>query len=118
MRLPTIQFNAFTKEERFELTSVIRTIFQNNHGWILDTHSFSNLSLCFHFEVNQSSMKALYQALSESGLDWTSRTERQWLESLEAAERAGEGELFKGSLQLTFVHDKPPLRQKIPAIPS
>jgi hypothetical protein len=81
-------------------------------AWVLNVKQFSNVSICFNFEVPALKAPRLGDALVAVGLhlieDGVSSVDDQ----------TGSGVVdVAGTLQITFIHDEPDLRIEVPAIP-
>lgn len=115
MRPLRLQLNASTQQERHAMTKLMCDRIQEADGWILDTHSFSNLSLCLHFELPPAQLSTLLDTLEADGLRWTSQSTarvQEW-----QTKRKPSTELCIGTLQVAFVHNEPDQKQVIPAVP-
>ena len=85
-------------------------------GWLLDTHSFSSLSICLHFELSPNQLSSLLNTLEQNGLRWISQSTARVEERQE--QRKPSIELCMETLQVAFVHSEPDQTQTIPAVPS
>jgi hypothetical protein len=85
-------------------------------GAILDSHMFSNLSICLNVELAVVKIEMLYDALTATGLRLSEESRRllenccEGLEQLEEKVRASE---VWGMLAITLIHTEPDLRIEV-----
>jgi len=98
----------------------VRTEIEASGAWVIDVKLFSNMSVCFNFEIPIDRTERLREALAKTALHLTGESEHSFAAIRELRESALEGVLVKdiaGSLQITFVHNEPDLRIEVPSIP-
>ena len=99
------------------MTSRARSAITDSGGWILDVKMFSNVSLCFRFEIPAVRLERLRDGLAKTGL----RLSKASIDALTSLSRGPAEEIqsvdIAGSLQITFVHNEPDLRVEVPPIP-
>lgn len=106
-----LQWNAVATGNRLETAARARQALAAAGAWILDHHTFSNLSLSIAFEISPAALPRLMDELDAAGISLT-RSSRAQL-----AEPDPETGLAPASLQITFIHDEPDLRDVVPAVP-
>jgi len=94
----------------------VRSAITDGGGWILDVKLFSNISICFNFEIPPTRLEQLREMLVNTGL----RLSDDSIQSLSNSSPRISGpsdENTAGSLQITFIHSEPDLRIQVPPIP-
>lgn len=109
-----LRLNGTTKNDRHQVIEAVKDAIAVNGGWILDFTQFSNLSICFRFELPREKVAMLGSALSEANLQ-LSESATLAIREL-TGEEVGATDLL-ATLQITFVHDEPDLRIPVPMIP-
>jgi len=95
----------------------VRTAITASGAWVVDVNLFSNVSVCFNFEVPSSRVEQLRDALAATDLHFTKESEGS-LASLPDRDHARSQAVdVTGSLQITFIHNEPDLRIEVPRIP-
>lgn len=83
-------------------------------GWVEDVHFFSNLAVNLRCVVLPPAVARLGEALTKLGIGLTAAD----TEALRrAAAQLTVDEEVRFSLQITFVHQEPPLRRHVPSVP-
>jgi len=82
-------------------------------AWIVRVTSFSNMSICFNFEIPGSSISRLRDALAKTQLQLSIETVNG-LDSLALQNLSGD---IAGSLQITLMNNEQDLKFPVPAIP-
>jgi len=113
-----MRINAVTRENRDEMMIRVRTAISASGAWIVDVKLFSNVSVCFSFELPSSRAGHLREALLATELHLTKESD-DLLSSLpgpgfDACESQGD---IAGTLQITFIHSEPDLKIDVPRIP-
>jgi hypothetical protein len=112
---PSLRLNGATRADRLTITAKIRDIIVTEcHGWIGDFYQYSNTSLCLHFEIPAERVPALHNALSEAAIGFGPDADEAY-QCISSADR--KSDFVPCILQITFIHDEPDLRRKIPAVP-
>lgn len=109
------RITGFTRLNRGEAIALIRDAIGSYGGFILDSHMYSNAMLAINFEIRASSIGSLVQSLECAGL--TMSLESASDGSDPGASSAGPDPIVPGSLNVNFIHDDPPLRIEVPAVP-
>lgn len=115
-----IRLSASTRGDRNQTIWQVSEAVSNSGGYILDHQIFSNISICFRFELPARNIDRLHAALALPDLRLSIESERLisiWSNEKEELELESQGTAIAGSLQITFIHDDPDLRITIPAIP-
>lgn len=86
-------------------------------AWIVDVKLFSNVSVCFNFEVPTSQVKRLRDALTATDLHFTTDSAASFASAVDRKSADSQAADTAGSLQITFVHNEPDLRIEVPQIP-
>ena len=89
-------------------------------AWVVDVKLFSNVSVCFSFEVPGSHVEQLREALATTGLHLTNDSVDSLVSLLDpdAPDTDGsQGRDIAGTLQITIIHNEPDLRIEVPQIP-
>lgn len=110
------RLNASTRTDRHESMALIRETFAEHSGWILDVHLFSNISVNFNFEIELSHLFDVVGALEERGVKFNRRS-HAFLDEQKGQLEGQDIPNSMGTLQVTFIHNDPDLRQVIPAVP-
>lgn len=108
--MPWLELHGLARGERLDAVARIRFALTGSGGWIIGHQQFSNVSLCVQFEMESGHRAALSAALRHAGLELDPRSEAE----LDAGPDAG---LWRGSLQISFIHDEPDLAVPPPAVP-
>ena len=82
-------------------------------AWIVRVTSFSNMSICFNFEIPGKSILQLLDALTSEQLQLSLESINQ----LEAIALRNLTSDVSGSLQITIMHNEPDLKIPVPTIP-
>lgn len=110
-----LKLNAVTKEDRNEMIARVREAMAAGGAWILDTKQFSNVSICFNFEIPERKATRLRDELLAIGLRLMEDAEDS-LAIVRDTSESGVPDLA-GTLQITFIHNEPDLRIEVPPIP-
>jgi hypothetical protein len=110
-----LRINAVTKEDRSEMISRVKEAMSTSGAWVLDVKQFSNVSICFNFEFPGRNAARLRDALTSTGLRLTEESDNSISSVSDLI--ASDGADISGTLQITFVHNEPDMRIKVPAIP-
>lgn len=110
---PILRLSASTRVDRNEIISKVQETCASHSAWITDYHLFSNVAMNIQFEVATQKLNDWIEALTEVGLRFGTRS----MEQVKARPREGVLEEYKGTLEITFIHDKPDMRQIIPSVP-
>jgi hypothetical protein len=89
-------------------------------AWVIDVKLFSNVSVCFNFEIPSSRTAQLREALAAIELHLTKESDDSFASLLEHHESDAGGLQepdIAGTLQITFIHNEPDLRIEVPQIP-
>ena len=113
VRTPVLRLNAVTKESRDETICRVKGSMDACGAWILNVTSFSNMSICFNFEIPGSSIPHLRDALAKTELLLSAET----IDDLESVALRNLRSDVAGSLQITLMHNEPDLKIPVPAIP-
>ncbi|MBD3887234.1 hypothetical protein IFO70_37225 [Phormidium tenue FACHB-886] len=108
-----LQLSGLTRANRIQMSDRVSEAI-NQAGWITNFHLYSNILICINFELPLSKLSKLAASLQETGLHLSQ-------ESLEQLRPANNSTLkqqeLAGTLQITFIHDKPDLIREVPAVP-
>ncbi|MEK6321312.1 MAG: hypothetical protein AABN33_06470 [Acidobacteriota bacterium] len=89
-------------------------------AWVLDVKLFSNVSVCFNFEIPIDHTEQLREALAATGLHLTRESHESFASFCERKESGAEGSQaidIAGTLQIIFIHNEPDLIIEVPRIP-
>lgn len=110
-----LRIAGFTRVPHIEMIARVRDAISSNDGFILDSHMFSNAMLSISFEIRGRDVESLATAISAAGL---------LLDAQSTSRLAGWDAtmidpdfVMPGALSINFVHDDPPLRIEVPAVP-
>jgi hypothetical protein len=98
----------------------VRTAISASGAWVVDVKLFSNVSVCFNFEVPGRRLTQFREALAATGLHLTKESYNSFAGLLDHDESAADGSQttdIAGSLQITFIHNDPDLKIEVPPIP-
>lgn len=115
MRRQFLMLEGVTKRARHEVTIDIRDAISSAGGWIIDQTFFSNIAVATRFSLPPRGLGELERCVAAAavGLDDQSLARlRQAMDDSPAAEPE-----VTASLNITFSHNEPDLRQEIPAVP-
>jgi len=115
MVINQLRINAVTREDRNEMISRAKEAMTASGAWVLDVKQFSNVSVCFNFEIPRCNAARLRDALVSAGLRLISESDDSF--SRVCDQTASEGADVAGTLQITFIHNEPDLRIEVPSIP-
>src|SRR5258707_2922649 len=73
--LNQLRLNAVTREDRNEMNSRVKQAMNASGAWVLDVRQFSNVSVCFNFEIPGRNAARLHGALASAGLRLTQESE-------------------------------------------
>ncbi len=104
-----------TRHERHRVIAEIGEAISAAGGWIVDHTSFSNIAIAIRFSLPPRGLDEWRRRIEASGV----RLDEASLAHLrQAFEDALENdEEMSASLNVTFIHDEPDLRQVVPAVP-
>jgi hypothetical protein len=115
-----LQLNSMTNVNRHEMISLVKDALSKGGGYIIDFHMFSNAAICINFEISSGNIGDFYASLISTGLhlekescDLLADCSRQLKEDVEKAMASG----VTGTLNITFIHNDPDLKIKVPPIP-
>ncbi|MEK6286440.1 MAG: hypothetical protein AABO57_11915 [Acidobacteriota bacterium] len=98
----------------------VRSALAASAAWVLDVKQFSNVSVCFSFEIPGNRVARLREALAAADLRLTRESNDSFASFSASNESAGEGSQttdVAGTLQITFIHNEPDLKIEVPRIP-
>lgn len=110
-----IRIAGFTRLQRGEAIALISDAINSYGGFILDSHMYSNSMLAISFEIRASNISSLVQTLVLAGLSMSLETGSDASDL--GAPRDGPDLIVPGSMNVNFIHDDPPLRIEVPAVP-
>lgn len=105
--------NAVTRVNRDEMIARVRTAMTASGAWVIDVKLFSNISVCFNFEMPASQTERLRDALAATDLHLTKESHASIANLLQCGSTGD----VRGSLQITFIHNDPDLKIEVPRIP-
>lgn len=112
-----LRLTTSTKEERHSAINRIREAMTKSGAVILDFKMFSNRLINFVFEIPHGRIPDLFCGLTGIGLNVLEEDGSSFLNT--AGQHAGEvpdpDRDIPGTLQITFIHNDPDLRIKVPA---
>ena len=109
-----LRINAVTKDDRNEMISRVKEAMTASGAWVLDVKQFSNVSVCFNFEIPSCNTARLRDALVSAGLRLISESNDSFSS---VSDQTDDDVDVAGTLQITFIHNEPDLRIKVPSIP-
>lgn len=115
-----IQLSSVTSVNRHEMISRVKEAISKGGGYITEIHMFSNAAVCINFEVSINSIGNFYTSLVSTSLRLDPESCdllagcSQKLKELEDGFKAAD---VMGTLNITFIHNEPDLRIKVPPIP-
>ncbi|PKR54760.1 hypothetical protein [Thalassospira marina] len=114
MRRQHLAFQAITSKDRHLVGRQIQDALTLAGGWVDDARFYSNKMTTIRFTLIGRDVAVFLGKLQEDGLkvEEVSRPGN----AISAAAGAGDAEI-SGSIQITFLHDEPDLKQVIPAVP-
>ena len=110
-----LRIAGFTRVPHIEMIARVRDAISSSGGFILDSYMFSNALLSINFEIHGRDVGSLAAAISAAGLRFDAQSTSRlanW-----DAETVGPDFVMPGALSINFVHDDPPLRIEVPAVP-
>ncbi len=110
----TLRICGFTRVPHVEMIAAIRDAINSSGGCVLDSHLFSNAVLSIQAEIRADNVPRLFSSLEDAGLhvDATTAASRDsWRIDTEA------DAVVNVALSVNFLHDDPPLRIEVPAVP-
>jgi hypothetical protein len=115
MVINQLRINAVTREERTEMISQVKEAMTASGAWVLDVRQFSNVSVCFSFEMPGRKAARLRDELVAIGLHLMEDGDDS---PASVRDQSGSDSAdVTGTLQITFIHNEPDLRIEVPAIP-
>lgn len=112
-----LRINALTRADRAEMIPRLRDAVLGSGGWITDARLFSNTSVSLHFEMSAGHVQRLRETLRALPLSLSEESRRALEDARALPDYARDGGELRGSLQVTFIHDEPDLRDEVPHIP-
>lgn len=112
-----LRLNATTSGERHRMIELAKDAIAASGGWILDFTMFSNVSICFNFELPFNAVARLRDALAAIELRLSEASTQAFEEFAGKTEQGTPPAELKASLQITFIHREPDLRIPVPMIP-
>ena len=113
--LEPLRIAGFTRVPHIEMIARVRDAINSSGAFILDSHMFSNAVLSISFEIHGRDVESLATAIAAAGLRFDAQSTSRlagW-----ATRMIGPDLVVPGSLSINFVHDEPPLRIEVPAVP-
>jgi hypothetical protein len=103
------------------MISRVRTQMEASGAWVIDVKLFSNMSVCFNFEIPVNRTGQLREALGETDLRLTRESQESFasvrLNKESGVDHSQSTNNIPGSLQITFIHNEADLRIAVPPIP-
>lgn len=112
-----LRLDAYTRDERHEMTRRAEDAINSAGGWLVDVNFASNKSAVLRFELPLSAAEPFRAALLATGLKPSEESTAALASLCEAAARGPDPVDVMGTLTLTFVHDEPDLRRVVPSVP-
>lgn len=114
MRRQHLAFQAITSKDRHLVGRQIQDALTLAGGWVDDARFYSNKMTTIRFTLIGRDVAVFLGKLQQDGLkvEEVSRPGN----AIAPAAGAGDAEI-SGSIQITFLHDEPDLKQVIPAVP-
>ena len=115
----TLTLNGFTRVPRHQMIPLVREALLQSGADILDSHFFSNISLCLNFELSAERIEQLQTALADINLQLSTESLER-LANFHTPPKPDHAETsipVPGTLQITFIHNEPDLRIEVPAVP-
>jgi len=112
MRPKPISFQAVTRQDRHHVMDIVEQAISKAHGWIEDSQLYSNKMATIRFVMDGRQCDAFCDFLRSSDIevDCVGGAQSMKADPVFLAE-------IPATIQLTFIHDQPDLRQVIPAVP-
>ncbi len=114
MRRHRLVFQVITSRDRHLVVRQIQDALTLAHGWVDDAHFYSNKMTTIRFTLTAGDLPVFQAKLQECGLMIEDVTRQA--SGIEVVSVPEESEI-SGSLQITFLHNEPDLKQVIPAVP-
>jgi hypothetical protein len=106
MTAQPVVLDSVTRVERHLAVDAASAAIQQAGGWIEDVHFFSNLSVTLRAMMPAATLAGLSAALDAAGIGLSSPPT--------VTDGADETPV---SLRITFLHEEPDLRRKVPSVP-
>lgn len=103
-----------TSQDRHLVIRQVQDALTLAHGWVDDAHFYSNKMTTIRFTLTARDLPGFCATLRECGLTIEESTRRD--PGTDVASVPDDSEI-SGSLQITFLHNEPDLKQVIPAVP-
>jgi hypothetical protein len=110
-----LRIAGFTRVPHVEMIARVRDAIGAHGGFILDSHLFSNAVLSISFEIRGGDVEALVSAMTAAGLLLDAQSSSRL--AVWDASAVDSDSTIPGMLSINFVHDDPPLRIEVPAVP-
>ena len=105
-----LRLTGITKENRFQVTARLIEAVEAAGGWIMGHQTFSNWGLCINFEIEPGKVSGFGKRLRSTGLE----LDEESLAALKAVSELGAEAGVIGTLQASFVHDEPEVKEYPP----
>jgi hypothetical protein len=112
MAAPFLELHVVTRRLRHEIVPRLRDAIARAGGWITDYREFSNKSVCVNFEIEEIHCADLLGELLSAGC----APQPEAIRILEQAQNNGR-RVYRGTLEVTLVHDEPDRKAHVPAVP-
>lgn len=112
MRPKPISFQAITRQDRHHVMELVEQAISKAHGWIEDSQFYSNKMATIRFVMDGRQCDAFCAFLRgcDIAVECVGDTQSMTADPVFLTE-------LPATIQLTFIHDQPDLRQVIPAVP-
>ena len=119
MTRPRLALAGVSKSERHGVVAGVSDAISAAGGWIVDHTQFSNIAIALRFALPPGGLDELRRRIAAAGvrLDAASLASLQAMAGTPATGGEGVGEEIAASINITFLHGEPDLRQVVPAVP-
>lgn len=111
-----LRINGSTKQDRLQVIDELNKALTASGGWTLDYKMFSNASINILFEISLRDVSKLLLELKMINVRITDQSISLLEEVSQSQAPLSEGEIYDitGTLQVTFIHNEPDIKNPVP----
>ena len=112
-----ISIEGITKEDRHKIIDYTVSCINGCSGWIMNHTMFSNAAIAINFQIEAKGVNKLFKLLNTNGMNLSGKSlelAESFPEDLDDKDKEKE---ILGAINITFVHNDPDLKIKVPNVP-
>ncbi len=115
MKSRLCMFSGITNKDRHQVIADVSKAISSNGGWIVNHEMYSNIAVMIRFNIEPKELAGWREGICVAGV----RLDPETIQTLEDRinHETDRDEEVACSLNVTFIHNEPDVRQPIPAVP-